>query len=166
MNPDAPHTPPPPATDTGFSSRHLPGIAAGESKGMLPGMAAVGMYVLFISMYTAFKMIHVTTMPVSSRYSLLGICTLVVLGVFGMLGLRRWGWALVLGGCLMGAIANFFAFHETHSGGYLIEGLFARLVYKSLYKMHEVSLHGGGVVLWRTLVGMLGEGPRPRVKLH
>jgi NADH dehydrogenase len=49
---------------------------------------------------------------------------------------------------------------------FFIEGLFARLVYRSLYKMHEAALHGGGVVLWRTLVGLLDRGPTPSVKLH
>jgi NADH dehydrogenase len=47
-----------------------------------------------------------------------------------------------------------------------IEGLFARLVYSSLYKMHEASLLGGGAVIWRTLVGALSRGPAPSVKLH
>jgi hypothetical protein len=92
---------------------------------MLPGMAAIAMYVLFVSMYTAFQMINRTAMPRGVRYGILGICTLVVLGTFGMLRLRRWGWALVTGGCLFGAFANFLAFHTTRIGAYLIQGLFA-----------------------------------------
>jgi len=51
--------------------------------------------------------------------------------------------------------------------GLFIEGLFARFVYRSLYKMHEAALHGRGAVLWRTLVGFLARGgPTPSVKLH
>ena len=50
--------------------------------------------------------------------------------------------------------------------GMFIEGLFARLVYRSLYKMHEAALHGGPTVIWRTLVGALTRGPTPSVKLH
>jgi NADH dehydrogenase len=50
--------------------------------------------------------------------------------------------------------------------GLFIEGAFARLVYQSLYKMHEAALHGGGAVAWRTLVSLLGRGPEPTVKLH
>ena len=38
--------------------------------------------------------------------------------------------------------------------GMFIEGLFARLMYKSLYKMHQVALHGGA----KTLVGAIGRG--------
>ncbi len=45
-----------------------------------------------------------------------------------------------------------------------IEGQFARLMYRSLYKMHEAALHGGA----RTLLGMVAPGarPAPTVKLH
>jgi NADH dehydrogenase len=50
--------------------------------------------------------------------------------------------------------------------GLFIEGAFAGLVYKSLYKMHEAALHGGRATAWRTFVGLLGRGPTPAVKLH
>ena len=50
--------------------------------------------------------------------------------------------------------------------GMFVEGLFARLMYKSLYKMHQVALHGGA----KTLVGAIGRGlsrrAEPMVKLH
>ena len=47
-----------------------------------------------------------------------------------------------------------------------IEGLFARLMYRSLYKMHEAALHGGSSVLWRTIVSTISQRPTPTVKLH
>jgi NADH dehydrogenase len=47
-----------------------------------------------------------------------------------------------------------------------IEGLFARVMYRSLYKMHEAALHGGPTVLWRTIVGLVAGRPTPTVKLH
>jgi NADH dehydrogenase len=50
--------------------------------------------------------------------------------------------------------------------GLFIDGAFARLVYQSLYKMHEAALHGRRATAWRTLVGLLGRGPTPAVKLH
>ncbi|MFI4995322.1 MAG: NAD(P)/FAD-dependent oxidoreductase, partial [Hyphomicrobiales bacterium] len=48
-----------------------------------------------------------------------------------------------------------------------IEGALARLMYRSLYKMHEVALHGA----WKTLAGTMARGlsrqrGEPRVKLH
>ncbi len=47
-----------------------------------------------------------------------------------------------------------------------IEGLFARVMYRSLYKMHEAALHGGPSVLWRTIVSTVTQRPTPSVKLH
>jgi len=47
-----------------------------------------------------------------------------------------------------------------------IEGYFARIMYRSLYKMHEYALYGG----WRTVMGTLARGlsrrSDPKVKLH
>jgi NADH dehydrogenase len=60
-------------------------------------------------------------------------------------------------GSLMGFIAG---------KGLFVEGAFARIVYQSLYKMHEAALHGRGATAWRTLVSLLGRGPTPAVKLH
>ena len=47
-----------------------------------------------------------------------------------------------------------------------IEGYFARMMYRSLYKMHQTALHGHAPVLWRTLVGMIADRGQPQVKLH
>ena len=58
-------------------------------------------------------------------------------------------------GSLMGALVG---------RGLFVEGYFARLMYRSLYKMHEAALHGR----WRTLIGLVAPSarPRPTVKLH
>ena len=60
-------------------------------------------------------------------------------------------------GNLMGFIAG---------KGMLIEGWFARLMYRSLYKMHEVALHGYLSVFLGTLPRILSQRTEPRVKLH
>jgi NADH dehydrogenase len=60
-------------------------------------------------------------------------------------------------GSLMGFLAGRSLF---------IEGYFARLMYRSLYKMHQAALHGGKAVAWRTLVSGLSQRPEPSVKLH
>jgi NADH dehydrogenase len=48
----------------------------------------------------------------------------------------------------------------------MIEGLFARLMYRSLYKMHEVALHGPLTVGLDTVARLLTRRTEPRVKLH
>ena len=47
-----------------------------------------------------------------------------------------------------------------------IEGLFARAMYRSLYKMHEMALHGLPKVALDTLSRMLTRRTEPPVKLH
>jgi NADH dehydrogenase len=47
-----------------------------------------------------------------------------------------------------------------------IEGLFARLMYRSLYAMHLAALHGHGVTAWRFLTNLVSGRPEPTVKLH
>ena len=47
-----------------------------------------------------------------------------------------------------------------------IEGLFARLMYRSLYKMHEMALHGPVKVGLDTVSRLLTRRTEPQVKLH
>jgi len=47
-----------------------------------------------------------------------------------------------------------------------IEGLFARLMYRSLYKMHEYALHGPTKVTLDTLGRLITRRTEPHVKLH
>jgi NADH dehydrogenase len=47
-----------------------------------------------------------------------------------------------------------------------IEGWFAKMMYRSLYKMHEMALHGPVKVVLETLSRMLTRRTEPHVKLH
>ena len=47
-----------------------------------------------------------------------------------------------------------------------IEGYFALLMYRSLYKMHQVALHGGGKVFLDTLGRLISRRTVPQIKLH
>jgi NADH dehydrogenase len=51
-------------------------------------------------------------------------------------------------------------------GNLMIEGLFARLMYLSLYKMHELALHGFAKVTLDTLARLIVRRTEPHVKLH
>lgn len=59
-------------------------------------------------------------------------------------------------GSLMGALGR----------GVMVEGLFARLMYVSLYKMHEYALHGFTTVALDTLARLITRRSEPHVKLH
>lgn len=60
-------------------------------------------------------------------------------------------------GSLMGALSG---------GSMYIEGLFARMMYQSLYKMHLISLHGFFAVALQTLARMITRRTEAQVKLH
>ena len=60
-------------------------------------------------------------------------------------------------GSLMGALSG---------GTMYIEGLFARLMYQSLYKMHLIALHGFFTVALQTLARMITRRTEAQVKLH
>ena len=60
-------------------------------------------------------------------------------------------------GSLMGALTG---------GSLMIEGYFARLMYLSLYKMHEYALHGFAKVFLDTLARLIVRRTEPHVKLH
>ena len=51
-------------------------------------------------------------------------------------------------------------------GNLLIQGMIARWMYVSLYKMHQVSIHGLLQVILDTLGRTVRGGVEPRVKLH
>lgn len=51
-------------------------------------------------------------------------------------------------------------------GGLKVEGLLARLMYRSLYKMHLKAVHGTFKTVLDTAIGFLSRRARPRVKLH
>ena len=51
-------------------------------------------------------------------------------------------------------------------GSLMVEGLFARLMYLSLYKMHELALHGLTKVALDTLARLIVRRTEPHVKLH
>jgi NADH dehydrogenase len=60
-------------------------------------------------------------------------------------------------GSLMGALLG---------GTLFVEGLFARFMYVSLYRMHLYALHGAAKVILETLAGLITRRTEPRVKLH
>jgi NADH:ubiquinone reductase (H+-translocating) len=48
----------------------------------------------------------------------------------------------------------------------MIEGWFARLTYLSLYKRHQLALHGPVWVVLSSLAGLIRLRTEPRLKLH
>ena len=105
-----------------------------RAHGMLPGVAGIALFMLVLTMVNAFAALTGKFGAGSAKYGVLALCTLLAAGVFGLLRLQRWGWALVLGGCLTLCVGNLFVFEKTHAGPYLVQGLFALLFFLYLVR--------------------------------
>lgn len=108
-----------------------------EGPKMLPGMAMIAVFVLLYALLNVFSALQGKFGTGAGRYAVLGICTLLVVGVFGLLRLRRWGWALVLGGTLFIAMYLVSAVLRAHLG---IAGGMGYLVYAGFFTLFFLYL--------------------------
>jgi O-antigen/teichoic acid export membrane protein len=98
-------------------------IVAGEVGGMLPGIAGICLYMLVVALIGVVGVFRGVYQG-EARYVVLPVCTLIVVGVFGLLRLRRWGWALVMAGALlMSAMYGFMARTMHQPGMWVMAGL-------------------------------------------
>lgn len=91
---------------------------------MLPGIAGICMFMIFMTMLNAYAALHGSFGNGTTKFGALGVCTLLAAGIFGLLRLRKWGWALVTAGCLLLSVGDFLFFEKTHAGFFLVRGLF------------------------------------------
>lgn len=111
------------------------GREVGAAKGqMLPGVAAICLFLLLLTMLNAFAALRNTFGVGVGKYGVLAICTLLAAGIFGLLKLRRWGWSLVLAGCLMLCAGDLFFYQKTHAIFFLVRGLFGLLFFLYLVR--------------------------------
>lgn len=97
---------------------------AGLKKGqMLPGIAGICLFLIFMTMINVYAALRGAYSAGLARDGILAVCTLLAVGIFGLLRLRKWGWALVTAGCLLFASGDFFYFTKIHSGFFLVRGL-------------------------------------------
>ena len=82
-------------------------------------------------------------------------------------GLRPWRYRDFGSLVSLGEYSTIGNLMGTLVGGNLwVEGYFARMMYVSLYKMHELALHGFWKVALDTLARMITRRTEPHVKLH
>jgi NADH dehydrogenase len=53
-----------------------------------------------------------------------------------------------------------------NGGSFMVEGTIARIVYVSLYRLHQVALHGYFKTMLMSFSGRINKIIRPRLKLH
>lgn len=102
---------------------------------MLPGMAMIAIFMLFIALANAVNVLaHRAATRPSAVYAILFVSTMIVLGVFGFLRLRRWGWALLLGGCFFYSLGNVVLFAQVRRPGYLLPAAFSMVFFLYLVR--------------------------------
>jgi hypothetical protein len=105
-----------------------------RAHGMLPGVAGICLFMLVLITINAIVALQGKFGAGNGKYGVLALCTLLAAGIFGLLRLRRWGWALVVGGCLTLCAGYLFEFKKTHAGPFLLQGLFALVFFLYLVR--------------------------------
>lgn len=111
--------------------------ATDSAKGprMLPGMAMIAIFMLFVSMANAVNVIvHRAQFRTSALYAILAVASMILIGVFGFLRLKRWGWAMLLGGCFFYSLGNVTLFYQSHQPGYLLPAAFSMVFFLYLVR--------------------------------
>ena len=94
-------------------------------KGMLlPGVAGIAMFLMLLALLNTFAALKGVYGAGGGRYGVLAVCTLLVVGVFGLLRMRRWGWAIVTAGALLLSVGYLFVYARTHQAPMIVQALF------------------------------------------
>ena len=108
---------------------------AGNVKGqMLPGVAGICLFMIFMTMVNVYAALHGSYGAGGGKYAVLAICSLMAAGLFGLLRLAKWGWALVTAGCLMLSLGDFYFFEKSHVGFFLVRAVFSLLFFLYLVR--------------------------------
>jgi len=97
---------------------------AGVKGQMLPGVAAICLYMILMTMVNVYAALHGAFGAGVAKVGVLALCTLLAAGILGLMRLRKWGWALVTAGCLLFAAGDFYSFSKNHLEFPLVRGLF------------------------------------------
>jgi hypothetical protein len=111
-------------------------VAGGSAaKGrMLPGIAGVAMFLLLLTLLNVFAALNNVFGGSYGKYGVLALCSILVAGLFGLLKMRRWGYAIVLAGCLLLSASYFYVFTRLHQAPSIVQGLFMLLFFLYLVR--------------------------------
>ena len=101
---------------------------------LLPGIAGIAMFLLVLAFLNTFAALRGVYGARGGRYGVLGVCTLLAVGVFGLLRMRRWGWAIATAGALLLAVGYLFLFTRTHAGPFAVQSLFGMVFFLYLVR--------------------------------
>ena len=109
-------------------------ITSADKGVLLPGVAGIAMFLLLLALLNTFAALKGVFGNGGGRYGVLAVCTLLAAGVFGLLRMRRWGWAIATAGALLLASGYLFLFTRTHGAPYLVQALFGAVFFLYLVR--------------------------------
>ncbi len=101
---------------------------------LLPGVAGISMFLLLLALLNTFAALKGLYGVGGGRLGVLAVCTLLVVGVFGLLRMQRWGWAIVAAGSLLLAVGYLYVFGKTHQAPAIIQSLFGMVFFLYLVR--------------------------------
>jgi hypothetical protein len=101
---------------------------------MLPGIAGICMFLMFMTMLNVYAGLRGAFGGGMTKYGVLALCTLLAAGIFGLLRLQKWGWALVTAGCLLLSAGDFYLFSKLHALFFVVRGIFGLLFFLYLVR--------------------------------
>jgi hypothetical protein len=105
-----------------------------EKGKMLPGVAGIAMFLLLVTLLNVVAVLRGVAGSGALKYGVLSLCTLLLAGVFGLLKMRRWGYSIVMAGCLLLSAGYFYVFSRTHVFPYMVEGFVALVFFLYLVR--------------------------------
>lgn len=101
---------------------------------LLPGVAGIAIFLLVLAILNTFAALKGIYGAGAGRYGVLTVCTLLAVGIFGLLRMRRWGWAIVTAGALLLAMGYLLLFTRTHAGPMAVQSMFGMVFFLYLVR--------------------------------
>ena len=108
--------------------------ASAAAKGMLPGIAMICLFLIVTTTLNVYAAMAGAYGNGRAKYGILSVCTLLAVGILGLLRLTKWGWALVTAGCLLLATGDFVYFSRAHAAFFLVRGMFEMVFFLYLVR--------------------------------
>ena len=101
---------------------------------MLPGVAILTIFLLILTLLNVYGAVSGAFGAGAIKYGVLMLCSLLVLGLLGLMRMTRWGYAIVLAGTLLLSASYFYVFSRIHQTFTLVQGGFMLLFFLYLVR--------------------------------
>ncbi len=86
----------------------------------LPGMAAIALWMLGLSVVGVSGVLSGHYAPGRGRIPILLLCTVFAVAGLGLIRMRRWGWALTLGAVFLSMCFGCYSLFRFHQGQWVV----------------------------------------------